>query len=258
MDKLTDIEYAKSNACKSAVNDWLKDNQCIGLGSGTTIKYAVEYIAEKVHTENLQIQCIPTSFQVSRQLLINYRLPVVDLDICEQIDVTFDGADEVDDDVNLIKGGGGCLLQEKIVASCSTNFIVIIDEQKCSEKLGSHWTKGLPIEVIPMAFKPIQTRIEKLFGGKTTLRQATSKMGPVVTDNGNFLIDWKFDTNKQYHWPEVDIELSRIPGIVGTGLFINMTRQVYIGYLNGTVGKLEGNTSKSYRRLSIFNNSNNH
>ncbi|KAH8870403.1 Ribose-5-phosphate isomerase [Schistosoma japonicum] len=195
------LECAKQKACQSAVSDWLKNNQIIGLGSGTTIKYAVEFIAEKVESENLQIQCIPTSFQ-ARQLLINHKLPVTDLDIHEKIDVTFDGADEVDEDLHLIKGGGGCLLQEKIVASCTANFIAIVDERKHSKRLGSYWTKGLPIEVIPMAFKPIQTRIEKLFGGK----------GPVVTDNGNFLLDWKFDTNKQYYWPEVNIELSNIPG----------------------------------------------
>ncbi|TNN13671.1 Ribose-5-phosphate isomerase isoform 2 [Schistosoma japonicum] len=206
------LECAKQKACQSAVSDWLKNNQIIGLGSGTTIKYAVEFIAEKVESENLQIQCIPTSFQ-ARQLLINHKLPVTDLDIHEKIDVTFDGADEVDEDLHLIKGGGGCLLQEKIVASCTANFIAIVDERKHSKRLGSYWTKGLPIEVIPMAFKPIQTRIEKLFGGKVILREAVSKMGPVVTDNGNFLLDWKFDTNKQYYWPEVNIELSNIPGI---------------------------------------------
>ncbi|VDP99021.1 unnamed protein product, partial [Trichobilharzia regenti] len=107
MDESAALELAKKNACQSAVRDWLKDNQIVGLGSGTTIKYAVEYIAEQVKKQHLHIQCIPTSFQ---------------------IDVTFDGADEVDEKLNLIKGGGGCLLQEKIVASCTTNFIAIVDE----------------------------------------------------------------------------------------------------------------------------------
>nr|CAH8854717.1 unnamed protein product [Trichobilharzia regenti] len=251
MDESAALELAKKNACQSAVRDWLKDNQIVGLGSGTTIKYAVEYIAEQVKKQHLHIQCIPTSFQ-ARQLLISHKLPVTDLEMCEQIDVTFDGADEVDEKLNLIKGGGGCLLQEKIVASCTTNFIAIVDERKSSKTLGSYWTKGLPIEVIPMAYKPVQTRIEKLFGGRAILREAVSKMGPVVTDNGNFLLDWKFDKSKQYRWPEVDIELLRIPGIVGTGLFINMARQVYIGHLNGTVSKLEGKPSNSY----TLNNSN--
>nr|CAH8854729.1 unnamed protein product [Trichobilharzia regenti] len=128
MDESAALELAKKNACQSAVRDWLKDNQIVGLGSGTTIKYAVEYIAEQVKKQHLHIQCIPTSFQ-ARQLLISHKLPVTDLEMCEQIDVTFDGADEVDEKLNLIKGGGGCLLQEKIVASCTTNFIAIVDER---------------------------------------------------------------------------------------------------------------------------------
>ncbi|VDP42252.1 unnamed protein product [Schistosoma curassoni] len=245
MTKSDALESAKQIACNSAISDWLKDNQIIGLGSGTTIKYAVEYIgnfdrisinlkllyflADKVKKENLQIQCIPTSFQ---------------------IDVTFDGADEVDEHLHLIKGGGGCLLQEKIVASCTKDFIAIVDER---QKLGSYWTKGLPIEVVPMAFKPVQTRIQKLFGGQAILREAVSKMGPVVTDNGNFLLDWKFDTTKQYYWPDVNVQLSQIPGIVDTGLFINMTSRIYIGNLNGTVTKLEGKSSNQHTLNNISN-----
>ncbi|CAH8562305.1 unnamed protein product [Schistosoma guineensis] len=252
MTKSDALESAKQIACNSAISDWLKDNQIIGLGSGTTIKYAVEYIADKVKKENLQIQCIPTSFQ-ARQLLINHKLPVTDLDVCEQIDVTFDGADEVDEHLHLIKGGGGCLLQEKIVASCTKDFIAIVDERKHSKRLGSYWTKGLPIEVVPMAFKPVQTRIQKLFGGQAILREAVSKMGPVVTDNGNFLLDWKFDTNKQYYWPDVNVQLSQIPGIVDTGLFINMTSRIYIGNLNGTVTKLEGKSSNQHTLNNISN-----
>ncbi|CAH8511889.1 unnamed protein product [Schistosoma turkestanicum] len=252
MDNSDPLESAKQIACQSAVSDWLKDNQIIGLGSGTTIKYAVEYIAEKVRRENLQIQCIPTSFQ-ARQLLINFKLPVIDLDVCDQIDVTFDGADEIDEYLHLIKGGGGCLLQEKIVASCTNDFIAIIDERKHSKKLGSYWTKGLPIEVVPMAFKPVQTKIKKLFGGQVILREAVSKMGPVVTDNGNFILDWKFNTNKRYCWPDVNVQLLQIPGIVDTGLFINMTSRVYIGNLNGTVTKLDGISSNQH----MLNNANN-
>ncbi|VDP84926.1 unnamed protein product [Echinostoma caproni] len=220
------IETAKKRACELAVNEWLKDGQVIGVGSGTTIEYAVKAIGEytfldtqciiaanKVAQEKLNIKCVPTSFQ---------------------LDVAFDGADEICEDFTLIKGGGGCLLQEKIVASCASNFIVLADERKCSKKLGTHWSKGLPIEVIPMAFRPVQSRIEKLFGGKAVLRPAISKMGPQLTDNGNFLIDWHFDPNLDYDWPKVEIELLRIPGIVETGLFIRMARKVYIGNLDGS------------------------
>lgn len=230
---MSSIEAAKQRACELAVNEWLKDGQVVGVGSGTTVEYAVKAIAKKVAQEKLNIKCVPTSFQ-AKELIVQNKLNLTSLDIDEALDVAFDGADEVCEDFTLIKGGGGCLLQEKVVASCASNFIVLADERKCSKRLGTQWSKGLPIEVIPMAFRPVQSRIEKLFGGKAILRPAVTKMGPQLTDNGNFLIDWQFDSDRDYDWPKVEIELLRIPGVVETGLFIRMARKVYIGNLDGS------------------------
>ncbi|XP_010708959.1 ribose-5-phosphate isomerase [Meleagris gallopavo] len=154
-----------------------------------------------------------------------------------QLDVAIDGADEVDSDLNLIKGGGGCLTQEKIVAGYAKCFIVIADYRKKSESLGEQWKKGIPIEVIPMAYVPVTRALTKNFGGAAELRMAVSKAGPVVTDNGNFILDWKFD--KVHEWSEVNTAIKMIPGVVETGLFIDMAEVVYFGMEDGSVSVRE-------------------
>ena len=134
-----------------------------------------------------------------------------------QIDLTIDGADEVDENLTCIKGGGGCQLQEKLIAYCAKEFIVIADIRKKSEKLGQNWTKGIPIEVLPAAYKLVQVSIQSQFGGEAVLRQAVAKAGPCITDNGNFLLDWKFDPQLDFNWKSVNIALSMIPGVIETG-----------------------------------------
>ncbi|OON21970.1 ribose 5-phosphate isomerase A [Opisthorchis viverrini] len=205
-----------------------KDEQIIGIGSGTTIEYAVEAIGQLTEYQ-------PGSLESNaRDLCVKYNLELTSLDIHHKLSVAFDGADEVDESLTLIKGGGGCLLQEKIVASSAANFIVLVDERKCSKKLGTQWTKGLPIEVVPMAIKPVQIRIKEVFGGNPLLRPAGTKMGPQLTDNGNFLLDWHFDPQANYDWHKVEDTLLHMPGVVETGLFIGMTRKVYVGNLDGS------------------------
>ncbi|VDL95713.1 unnamed protein product [Schistocephalus solidus] len=128
------------------------------------------------------------------------------------LDVTFDGVDEMTPDFNSIKGGGGCLLQEKIVGYNAKSFVVIADESKRASYLGEKWKRGLPIEVVPMASTTVKNEIERRFGGVAKLRMAVSKMGPVVTDNGNFLLDWQFDADPSINWRQMDIDLHLIPG----------------------------------------------
>ncbi|ETE71521.1 Ribose-5-phosphate isomerase, partial [Ophiophagus hannah] len=169
----------------------------------------------------------------ARQLILQNGLTLSDLDRHPELNVAIDGADEVDSDLSLIKGGGGCLTQEKIVAGCAKSFIVIADYRKKSKNFGEQWKKGIPIEVIPMAYVPITKRLTNIFGGVTELRMAVNKAGPVVTDNGNFLLDWKFD--KLHNWNEVNIAIKMIPGVVETGLFINMAERVYFGMEDGSV-----------------------
>ncbi|XP_034272001.1 ribose-5-phosphate isomerase isoform X1 [Pantherophis guttatus] len=225
-------EEAKKLAAWAAVNNHVQTNHVLGIGSGSTIVHAVHKLAERVKKENLNIVCIPTSFQ-ARQLILQNGLTLSDLDRHPELNVAIDGADEVDSDLSLIKGGGGCLTQEKIVAGCAKSFIVIADYRKKSKNLGEQWKKGIPIEVIPMAYVPITKLLTNKFGGVTELRMAVNKAGPVVTDNGNFLLDWKFD--QIHNWNEVNVAIKMIPGVVETGLFINMAERVYFGMEDGSV-----------------------
>ncbi|KAM5322216.1 ribose-5-phosphate isomerase isoform 2-T2 [Glossophaga mutica] len=173
----------------------------------------------------------------ARQLILQYGLTLSDLDRHPEIDLAIDGADEVDADLNLIKGGGGCLTQEKIVAGYASRFIVIADFRKDSKNLGDQWHKGIPIEVIPMAYVPVSRAVIQKFGGVVELRMAVNKAGPVVTDNGNFILDWKFD--RVHKWSEVNTAIKMIPGVVDTGLFINMAERVYFGMQDGSVNMKE-------------------
>ncbi|XP_006038553.1 ribose-5-phosphate isomerase [Alligator sinensis] len=219
-------------AARVAVDGHVQNNQVLGIGSGSTIVHAVHRLAERVQQENLNVICVPTSFQ-ARQLILQNGLILSDLDRHPELDVAIDGADEVDSDLNLIKGGGGCLTQEKIVAGYAKCFIVIADYRKDSKNLGERWKKGIPIEVIPMAYVPVTRALEKKFGGVAELRMAVSKAGPVVTDNGNFILDWKFDM--VHKWKDVNTTIKMIPGVVETGLFINMAEAVYFGMEDGSV-----------------------
>ncbi|XP_071448164.1 ribose-5-phosphate isomerase [Hetaerina americana] len=227
------VEAAKEAAAHRAVIDFVEDNKVIGIGSGSTIVYAVKKLAERVREENLKLICIPTSFQ-ARQLILEHKLTLGDLETNPSVDLAIDGADEVDDRLTLIKGGGGCLTQEKIVASCANKFIVICDQGKDSHILGEKYKKGIPIEVIPFAYVPIGNKIKGKFGGDVELRMAKAKAGPVVTDNGNFILDWKFSA-MAHNWDEINREIKMIPGVVETGLFVDMASTVFIGMGDGSV-----------------------
>ncbi|KAJ8281467.1 hypothetical protein GJAV_G00068030 [Gymnothorax javanicus] len=228
---VTMAEEAKKRAGIAAVDNHVQNNQVVGVGSGSTIVYAVDRLAERVREEKLNIVCVPTSFQ-ARQLILQRGLTLSDLDRHPELDVAIDGADEVDSALNLIKGGGGCLTQEKIVAGCAKHFIVIADFRKDSLYLGQQWKRGVPIEVIPMAYVPVTRAIMRRFGGEVELRMAVSKAGPVVTDNSNFLLDWRFVG--EHDWSEVNTAIKMIPGVVETGLFVGMAERAYFGMEDGS------------------------
>ena len=229
------IELGKKTAAEKAVEENVKKNMILGIGSGSTVVYAVKKIAEKNRNNDLNLKCIPTSFQ-SYQLIVENGLNLVSLDQYPEIDLDIDGADEIDKDLNLIKGGGGCLVQEKIIASNSKKLVIIADYRKNSKHLGENWKKGVPIEVIPLGYIPIMKKLEKL-GGNPTLRMAQAKAGPLITDNGNFIIDVDFGILEDPS--EINEKLLKIPGVVDTGFFIGMTSKAYIGLEDGTVLFLE-------------------
>jgi len=230
---MSSLNEAKKIAAYKAVDEYIRNNYIVGVGSGSTIVFAVERLAEKVKQEQLKIVCVPTSFQ-ARQLIIQHKLTLGDLEIHPQLDVCIDGADEVDANLNLIKGGGGCLLQEKIVGSCARQLIIVADYTKNSMHLGDQYKKGIPIEVVPISYVPVKNLIERKFGGEAVLRMAVAKAGPLVTDNGNFILDWK-NFKQTNDWEEINTQIVMIPGVVETGLFIKMAKKAYFGQADGTV-----------------------
>jgi len=225
------IEIAKKKAGIAAVDEYVKDGMVLGIGSGSTVVYAVNHLKERIKKEGLKIICIPTSFQ-SLQLIIDGGLNLGDLSRFPKIDVDIDGADEVDGNLNLIKGGGGCLLQEKIIASNSEKLIIVADYRKDSNNLGEQWKKGVPIEVIPMAYIPLMKKFENM-GGSPVLRLAEKKAGPLITDNGNFILD--VDFGEILNPKILDQEIKMLPGVVETGLFIEMADKVYFGQKDGSL-----------------------
>ncbi|XP_024882071.1 ribose-5-phosphate isomerase [Temnothorax curvispinosus] len=231
------IENAKKIAAYKAVDEYVQNNTAIGIGSGSTVVYAVQRLAERVKEEGLSVICVPTSFQ-ARQLVLDSHLTLGDLETHPQLDCAIDGADEVDENLNLIKGGGGCMLQEKIVACCAKRLIIIADYTKISQRLGEHYKKGIPIEVVPMAYVPIQRRIENRYGGIVKIRMAVAKAGPVITDNGNFILDWKFPQDVTC-LNKTNNEISLIPGVIETGLFLNMAEKAFFGMPDGSVMELK-------------------
>ena len=225
------IEEAKKNAAFQAVDENLRNNKIIGIGSGSTVVYAVKRIAD---WNKKDLICIPSSFQ-AKQLIIANGLNLGCLDQYPEVDVTFDGADEIDGDLNLIKGGGGCHTQEKILAYNSKTLVIVVDFNKDSKVLGEKWKKGIPIEILPEAYIPIVKKLTKM-KGKPVLRMGVNKAGPVITDNGNFIIDVDFGLVKSPL--NLELDLVRIPGIVETGLFIDIVDACYIGLEDGSVKKV--------------------
>lgn len=196
----------------------------VGLGTGSTTAYAIEYIGKRLESGEIKdILGVTTSFQAD-VLAKQYGIPLTTLDAVDHIDIAIDGADEVDPQKNLIKGGGAAHTREKIVDSLANQFIVVVDGNKLVDKLGS--TFPLPVEVIPMAVAPVMRAIEKL-GGKPELRMGIKKAGPVITDQGNMVIDVKF--NAIDNPAELEKTLNNIPGVLENGLFVGVTDKVLIG-----------------------------
>lgn len=193
--------------------DFIENYMKIGLGTGSTTAIAIKKLAEKIKAENLNIQCCVTSFQ-SFLLAKEYGISVYPVQYFSELDLTIDGADEVDPEFNLIKGGGAAHTLEKIVHSMSNQFICIVDESKHVNQLGEKFP--IPVEVIPEAILAVQKQIEKFNPEEIKIRMAQKKDGPVITDKGNFILDVTF---KNFDPQELEIKLNSIPGIVENGIF---------------------------------------
>ncbi len=199
---------------------FIQDGYVVGLGTGSTASYAIRFLGERVRA-GLKIRGIPTSVD-SRNLAVTLGIPLTTLDECYQIDVTIDGADEIDPDLDLIKGHGGALLREKIVASVSRKVVIIADSGKQVPVLGK---SPLPVEVVPFAQAILARRIAAL-GASVNLRKGHAGR-PFVTDEGHHLLDCGFG---QIPDPaRLADELNRMPGVVDHGLFLDLADVVLIG-----------------------------
>ena len=194
-----------------------------GIGTGSTVAFFIEELGRRVKQEKLRITGVPTSFQ-SKLLCQKYDISLRDTQDCAELDLAVDGADEVDPDLNVIKGGGAAQTREKIVAAMAKQFVVIVDESKLVPRLNHAFP--VPLEIIPSALGFIQEQIKSL-GGLGTLRMGVRKDGPVITDNGQFILDVQFKPDSDLR--KIDKQLHQTPGIVETGLFYDMTAMVLVG-----------------------------
>ena len=221
--EIVTLDQEKQAAARIAA-ELVEPGNIVGLGSGSTATYAIRFLGERVR-HGLKIVGIPTS-QKTKQLAEQLGIPLATLDQHPQIDIDIDGADEIDPQLNLIKGGGGALLREKIVASASRRFIVVGDSSKQVAHLGKF---PLPVEVIPFAQSLISKRIAGL-GAQVSLRGAAN---PYVTDEGHHILDCTFGEIADPR--ELAEKLRAIPGVVEHGLFIGMAEVAVIGKDGGVI-----------------------
>lgn len=204
----------------------VKDGDTIGFGTGTTVEVAINQIAKRVKDEGLRIAAVPTSIETAQQ--------------CEQLGIAvlsslwaaplswgFDGADEVDPKLRLIKGRGGALLQEKILAAKCKHFVVIVDEGKLVARLGEKFP--VPVEVIPAAQGVVENGLKKLGGKNITLRQATGKHGPIITEGGNLILDVNFDNIAD----TLERDIKALVGVVENGIFTKYAHEVLVAGKDG-------------------------
>jgi ribose 5-phosphate isomerase A len=196
----------------------------VGLGTGSTAVHVIERIGERLRSGELtSIVGVPTSFQ-SSALARDHGVPIAALDHIDHIDLAIDGADEVAPDLSLIKGGGAAHTREKIVDALADQFVVVVDESKLVDRLGSRCP--VPVEVLPMALAAVTRALERL-GARPELRMAARKAGPVVSDQGNLILDAHFDSIADPL--ELERTLNNIPGVLDNGLFVGIADLVLIG-----------------------------
>lgn len=220
------VSELKQKVAEVAVQ-YLKDGMVVGLGTGSTTLFAIRKIGELFDKNKLKdIVCIPSSQKTEEEASI-VKLPLTTLQDHPIIDITIDGADEVDPQLNLIKGGGGALLREKILARASNRLVIIVDESKLSPMLGSKWP--VPIEVIEFGHKPVIIYLEEL-GAKVKIRM-DDKDGLFRTDEGNIILDCDFGPIKDLK--KLALDLNREPAIVENGLFLDMATEVIVAGTKG-------------------------
>lgn len=238
---LTQDDLKRISAYKAVEN--VRSGMVVGLGTGSTAKHAVERIAQLLQQGKLKdIIGIPTSTQTHQQA-VSLGIPLSDLDSHPVVDLAIDGADEVDPNLNLVKGRGGSLLREKMVESASKKFIVIVDESKLVNHIGGSGL-NMPVEVIPFCWNHSLTRLESLFadtGCVGELRKIPQSGKPYVTDNGNYIIDLYFERDMG-DLDKASDAILRLPGIVDHGMFIGLASSVIVAGVDGVTVKTKVGT----------------
>jgi len=216
---MTEINEEKRLAAERSL-DYVRDGMCLGLGSGSTAAIMLELLGQRVRS-GLRVRGVPTS-ETSRQLAELAGIPMVSLDEVFRLDLTIDGADEVDPQFNLLKGGGGALLREKIVASLSRRVVIIVDSQKQVPHLGAF---PLPVEVVPFAWQPLAQRLGDL--GATPILRPSREGPPFVTDERNYILDCA--CGRIDDPAALAARLDAMPGVVDHGLFVGLADTVIVG-----------------------------
>lgn len=220
MDKKAEAPDQAKRAAGFRAADMVEDGMVVGLGTGSTVYFTIERLSERIR-DGLRITGIPTSFQTALRAR-DAGIPLTTLDDNPEIDLAIDGADEVDPKLRLIKGRGAAHLREKCVAAAAKHFIVVVDEKKVVNKLGG---APVPVEVLPFAIMPVLKELRGL-GCTPVIREAVRKDGPVITDNGNFIVDCSFEEIKN---PEIlEAAIASIPGVIESGLFCNFVRKTAV------------------------------
>jgi len=209
--------------------EYIEDGMIIGLGTGSTAYYAIKKVGEMVRN-GLKVKAVPTSKETA-ELAAEEGIELIELADVEALDLTIDGADEVDSNFNLIKGGGGALLREKIVASATDKLIIVVDESKLVENLGEF---PLPVEITPFSWQYTKRMVEK-FSCSSEIRKEDGEI--YITDNGNYILDCDF--GKIEDPLKITVELNKLPGVVENGIFAEMAEIVVVGYNDGHVEVLE-------------------
>jgi ribose 5-phosphate isomerase A len=223
---LMSLEEAKKAAAHTAA-DFIEDGMLVGLGTGTTAALFIEKLSERCK-KGLSIKAVASS-NASAALALKGGIPLLDIDKVTMLDITVDGADEIDPQKRMIKGGGGASVREKIVAAMSREMVVIIDEKKLVYRLGTH---KLPVEVLPFAHQATALHLKKIgyHGGW----RKNSQGSIFITDNNNYIFDVQFSEPCEH--PEKEHDLIRgIPGVIETGFFFNLAGRVVIGFLDGQI-----------------------
>jgi len=208
-----------------AAADEIKDGQIIGLGTGSTTHFFIEKVGMKVKEEEIEVMGVPTSYQ-SFLLAKQWKIPVTTLEE-HDVDIAVDGADEIDSEFNLIKGGGAAHTLEKIVDYSAKELIIIADDSKLVDQLGSF---PVPLEIISEATKPVFSALKDM-GADPQIRMAKYKDGPVISDNGHFIVDASF--GKIDNPIQLEKDLNSIPGVIENGIFSQMVDKVILGTKDG-------------------------